>query len=225
MVKVYAVNISGIVVDPEWFRLVSEHKRQRLCTISDPQTLTQTLLGDLLIRFLAVKYLGVSNQNLLFSTTEFGKPYLVTGNQPFHFNLSHSGHWIVCAIDRNPVGIDVQLKEPVDIDLVKNILSPLACRHYLALLPEQQLDYFYDLWTLHEGYIKLTGEGLADPIAAPIDQLQNQAVFYRKYELESAYCLAACSFSNQFEPALFHIEGKSLVGELAKSFHTQILVQ
>lgn len=216
MVKVYAVNISGIVVDPEWFRLVSEHKRQRLCTISNPQTLTQTLLGDLLIRFLAVTYLGVSNQNLLFSTTEFGKPYLVTGNQPFHFNLSHSGHWIVCAIDQNPVGTDVQLKEPVDLDLVNNILSPPAYRHYLDLLPEQQLDYFYDLWTMNESCLKLTGHGLSNPIAAPLDQVQNQSMVYQKYKLESAYSLTVCSFFNQFDSALFYIEGKSLAGQLVK---------
>lgn len=218
MVKVYAVNIRGIVINPEWLSFVSDHKRQRLYGIRDPQSLAQTLTGDLLIRFLAIQYLGVNNQNLLFQTTEFGKPYLVTSNQPFHFNLSHSGHWVICAVDQSPVGIDVQLMESIDLNLAKNVLTPQDYRHYLKLSPEQRLDYFYDLWTLRESLLKLTGQSLSNPVSMQIDPLEKQSVYYQRYQFEPEYCLAACALSNQFEPALFYINIISIVRELSKVF-------
>lgn len=212
MVKVYAVNIKDIIVDPEWVRFVSEHMRQRLCGIRHPQTLIQTLIGDLLIRFLAIQYLGVNNRDILFETNEFGKPYLAASNKPFHFNLSHSGQWVVCAVDQNPVGIDAQLMEPIDLDLVKNVLSPQMFRHYMNLTPEQQLDYFYDFWTLHESYLKLTGQGLSDLVAVPTDQFEKQ--YYQRYELELGYRLAACSFSDQFESSLSYVYVSAIIPEL-----------
>lgn len=212
MVKVYAVDIRDIVIDSEWLKFVSDHTRQRLRSIRHPQNMSQTLIGDLLIRSLAVQYLGVNNQNLLFETTELGKPYLVTSNQPFHFNLSHSGQWVVCAVDQNPVGIDVQMMETIDLDLVKNVLSPQMYRHYVNLTPEQQLDYFYNFWTLHESYLKLTGQGLSDLVAMPADQFEKQ--YYQRYELEPGYRLAACSFSNQFESGLVYVDAFSIIRKL-----------
>jgi 4'-phosphopantetheinyl transferase len=218
MVRVYAVNIRDIVVNPEWLRFVSDHKHQRLYGIRDPKSLVQNLTGDLLVRFLAIQYLGVSNQHLLFQTTEFGKPYLVTSTRPFHFNLSHSGHWVICAVDQSPVGIDVQLMEPIDLNLVKSVLAPKDYRHYLNLPPQQRLDYFYDLWTMSESLLKLSGQGLSDvPVVMQIDQLKKQSAYYQRYELEPEYRLAACTLSNHFEPSLFHVNLISIVQELYKS--------
>jgi len=217
MVKVYAVDIRDIDFAPQWLKFVSGHKRQRFYGMRDSQSMNPTLIGDLLIRFLAIQYLGVSNQNLLFKTTEFGKPYLAESNQPFHFNLSHSGHWVVCAIDQSPVGIDVQLMEPIDFNLAKNVLPLPAYRHYLNLPPAQQLGYFYDLWTRRESMLKLTGQGLSDPMADPIDQLEKQSMYFKYYKLEPEYRLAACALSNQFESALLHVDVIGMVRDLSKS--------
>lgn len=220
MVRVYAVNIRGIVVNPEWMRFVSDHKRQCLYRMRDPQSMVQTLTGDLLVRFLAIQYLGVSNQNLLFQTTEFGKPYLATSNQPFYFSLSHSGHWVVCAIDQNPVGVDAQLMESIDTNLAKSVLSPQAYLDYLNLSPQQRLDYFYNLWTMRESSLKLTGQGLSDAsVIKPIDQVENKSMYYWYYELEPDYRMTACTLSNHFDPALFHVNLMSIVQELYKSHH------
>jgi 4'-phosphopantetheinyl transferase len=215
MVKVYAVDIRDIVIDLEWLKFVSDYKRQRLRSIRHPQTMSQILIGDLLIRSLAVQYLGVNNQSLLFETNEFGKPYLVTSNQPFCFNLSHSGHWVVCAVDQNPVGIDVQLMEPIDLNLVKNVLSPQGFNYYLNLAFEQRLEYFYDFWTSHESYLKLTGQDLSNLVTISTDQFEKR--YYKRYELEPEYRLAVCSDSNQFESDLFCVDIIDIVGDLQKS--------
>jgi 4'-phosphopantetheinyl transferase len=215
MVKVYATNIKDIVIDPEWLRFVSDNMRQRLGKIRHFQTYAQTLIGDLLIRYLAIQYARVDNQDLLFATTESGKPYLANANQPFHFNLSHSGHWVVCAVDKGPVGIDVQLMEPIDPDLAKSVLSPQAFQQYQHISPDERIDYFYGFWTLHESYLKLTGQGLSDSAIMLKDQFEKR--IYRRYYLEPEYRLAACSYENQFESDLYFINVMELILRLSMS--------
>lgn len=217
MVKVYTADINGIAIEPEWLKLVSEPKRQRLYGIRHTRSMALTLCGDLLVRFLAMQSLGISNRDLLFQATATGKPCLLNSPQPFCFNLSHSGHWVTCAIDQDPVGIDVQFMEPVSLELAENVLPISSYRFYLHLSPQQQRDYFYDLWTRHESSRKLTGQGLSDPIAAPLDQFEKQPLCYRRYDFDPEYCLMVCALSNHFTPALFHIDVNDMVKKLSAS--------
>src|SRR5690606_20222165 len=55
----------------------------------------QSLLGELLIRYLLFKKLKLNNSMLVFSKTKYGKP-LLNSLKDFHFNISHSKDWIVC---------------------------------------------------------------------------------------------------------------------------------
>lgn len=202
MLQVYAVSIKGIVIDPEWLHYISEEKRQRMLGVRDPQYLAQVLAGDLLIRYLAVQHLNVSNSTLRFQYNEGGKPFLEAPDSDFHFNLAHSGEWVVCAVDKQPVGIDVQLMEPIDLNLAKNVLAPHAYRYYLSLPHEKRPDYFYDLWTLRESYLKLVGKGMseinsaAEFYSAQVDTPQaanHPKVYYQRHDLGTNYKVAACT--------------------------------
>lgn len=216
MVKVYAVHLQKVKIEPEWLTLVSAPKRRRLARIHDSLSLAQSLVGDLLVRFLAVQHLEVSNRNLLFKTTDLGKPYLANPSHSFHFNLSHSGHWVMCAVDQSPVGIDVQQMEPIDHNLARNILTPPAYRRYLELLPERRLEYFYDLWTLRESRQKLTGQGMTVPLDLPVNQHENVPLCYRRYEFDPAYRMAVCALSNELEPVLFFVDVVSMIQQLSE---------
>ena len=96
-----------------------------------------------------------------FEYSPFGKPKLK--NAPdFHFNLSHSGHWVVLAFASNPVGIDV---ERIQWDSGKEKLA----RHYFTT-DEQEFIFgqgepetaerFFEIWTSKESYLKYLGTGL-----------------------------------------------------------------
>lgn len=90
---------------------------------------------------------------------EHGKPY-VAGN-PWHFNISHSGEYLVIVFDTVPVGIDVQELKPVK-------RPELIAKHFAA--EEQEYiaaggeDALYRVWCRKEAYAKCTGRGLTDEI-------------------------------------------------------------
>jgi 4'-phosphopantetheinyl transferase len=41
----------------------------------------------------------------------------------FHFNISQSGNWVVCATDNHPVGIDIEQIQPIDFQIVNSYFS------------------------------------------------------------------------------------------------------
>jgi|GEM_PF-4995554 len=61
-----------------------------------------------------------------------GKPYL-SGSQHIHFNISHSGQWVVLMLSEYHVGVDIEQSCEI------NRLSSYTGR--------QKLSCFYDLWT------------------------------------------------------------------------------
>ena len=93
---------------------------------------------------------------------EHGKPYFEDAN--FHFNLSHSGEYVICAYGNDPLGIDIQkIKTSLPIN-TKKILSEEE-REYLYTLEEtNRILSFYRIWSQKECLIKLDGRGLRIPL-------------------------------------------------------------
>lgn len=118
---------------------------------------------------------------------EHGKPFF-TQEPGIHYNISHSGKYVVCIFAGQEIGIDVQehrsvnykkmLERMVPADMIREILD--------ADEPEQA---FFAQWVLREAYIKWTGEGLArDLRTIPMD-----SGYYTFLELEPGYSGAVWS--------------------------------
>lgn len=90
-----------------------------------------------------------------------GKPYF-PGHEELCFNLSHSGDLALCALDRAPVGVDIQVVRAWRPGLPSRVCAPKE----LAWL-ESQPDLwpaFTLLWALKESRAKESGRGLTGPI-------------------------------------------------------------
>lgn len=127
---------------------------------------------------------------------ENGKPYLL-GCPDFHFNLSHSGLWAVCAVADAPVGVDIQQERPVPSKLSRKFTSAEQ-RQLQAVSLEQHDQLLFDLWVEKESYIKCTGQGLLCPFrsfeaAAPAPGYSVQLVEFPA----GGYHLAVCVQSEE----------------------------
>jgi 4'-phosphopantetheinyl transferase len=92
-----------------------------------------------------------------------GKPFL-TGQPGIHFNLSHAGPWVACAVHDAPVGIDVEAAQAMDPLPAASIMAAGELSHFRQLPAQAGQDYFYRLWTLKESLVKALGVGLSlDP--------------------------------------------------------------
>lgn len=170
------------------FRLLNDRKR--------------ALLGAVLIRSLLCSRTGLKEEQLLLSRGAYGKPFL-KGAEDIHFNLAHSGKWVVCILGNSEAGIDVEKMEPIDIRLGKYFFSSLEYAALTELSRERQLNRFYELWTLKESYMKAIGKGLAIPLDSFSVVLEKEEIrleaaaggsfSFKQYRIEKGYKLAACS--------------------------------
>ncbi|MFS0655877.1 4'-phosphopantetheinyl transferase family protein [Bacillus sp. 179-C3.3 HS] len=164
----------------------------------------RTLLGEVLVRHIISDKYAMPIDQIAFETEENGKPF-VSQIDSFHFNLSHSGDWVVCAVDAAPVGIDIEEMKPIDLAIAKRFFSPDEYADLLSQPAEKQEAYFFQLWSMKEAFIKLTGKGLsydlssftarltADGQASLILPDHEAPCLIRTYSLDPAYQMAVCT--------------------------------
>ena len=86
------------------------------------EDLIRGLFAEILIRNIIIQQKLKNNFQFEFATNPYGKPYL-SDVENFYFNLSHSEDWVVCAMDSNHIGIDIEKEKSIDITLAKQFFT------------------------------------------------------------------------------------------------------
>ena len=121
------------------------------------------ILARAILRLLLARYLNRDAKQLIFEIGENKKPH-VKGDTSLHYNVSHSGNYILIAISDSEAGIDVEQPDPnmhyeeimhisynkPEADVVKASADPLQA--------------FYTLWTRKEALLKATAKGIDDAL-------------------------------------------------------------
>lgn len=109
---------------------------------------------------------GEGSWDFDIAVTEKGKPYFK--NLPLEFSLSNSGDMWACAISEKPCGIDLQIeKENARYnEIAKRFYKPIEFE-YVKRFGEQA---FFQIWTRHEAYGKMMGEGFWGDIPELVDE-------------------------------------------------------
>jgi 4'-phosphopantetheinyl transferase len=209
--KVIVVELAGPIHDDMYHSLlavVSECKREKILRMRKRMDRERTLIGDILVRYCVLKALNIPAECQQFGITGHGKPYLL--NHPeFHYNLSHSGRYVVIAVSSAPVGIDVEQISSLNLDIAQMCFSALEHSDLLSKPKELQINYFFDLWTIKESYLKLYGVGLSRPLKSfrvechhtEIDMFRisgDPNCRVKQYEVDPGYKLSVCSLGDEF---------------------------
>lgn len=146
---------------------------------------------------------GVTDiSNIIYN--ENGKPCFYN-NDSIHFNLSHSGKYVMCAISDKPVGCDVEKIESISLKVAEKFFSSKETADILSCKDiNQQKDLFFRYWTLKESYLKAIGKGLKialnefsikfDNSGISVEQNENNVRYYLKeFTFDSDYKFACCS--------------------------------
>lgn len=129
---------------------------------------------------------ALQSTNYTVGYGENGKPYL-TDVDDFHFNISHSGRWVVIAYGRSPVGVDVQEFRSRDLEGIARRFFTADEQAYVHTNPNG----FFRVWTGKESYIKYLGTGLKTPLNS-FSVLEDLGVNLFTVMLEDA-CLSLCT--------------------------------
>ena len=119
-----------------------------------------------LARTVLARYTGVHPKALRFVEDSHGRPAL-DPRTDLSFNLSNTEGLIACAVARGrQIGVDVECTDrpALTLDIAEHYFSKIEIAELRALPREQQLDRFFDYWTLKEAYIKARGLGLSIPL-------------------------------------------------------------
>lgn len=118
----------------------------------------QSAQAFLLLKRLLLEEYGISSIPE-FTYNEHGKPYFSTLGYVY-FNMSHCSNAVICVVDKNPVGVDIERVGRFSESLARHVLND---EEYLTVMKSPSPDVaFIRLWTQKESLVKLTGEGIHD---------------------------------------------------------------
>ncbi len=179
----------------------------------------RSLFGELLLRHVLGQRLGIDGKAIVFSKSKNGKPYLRASG--IHFNLSHSGEYVAVALSDHDTGIDVEQIRPVNYRIAERFFSPEEVTALNSKSGSSKLEYFFDLWTLKESYLKMIGTGLTRSLSSFTVEFVNGGfrmteksgsrkaeIFFKQYSIDDAYKLSVCSYNRSFSDEVVWIEAK-----------------
>ena len=145
----------------DWYAMADAERRKKCDACRAPEDRLRSVAGDHLARALLAELCGVEENAVRFARTEDGKPY--AAGLKAHFNISHSGHFVVCAVSERNVGIDIEQMRPVREKLVRRVCTDSEFAWYLEAKDDgEAVCRFFQIWTSKEAYFKWLGTGITD---------------------------------------------------------------
>ncbi|XRJ97800.1 4'-phosphopantetheinyl transferase family protein [Latilactobacillus sakei] len=134
----------------------------------------RSLLSRKLAEHAVCNFANVQESSLSFGNDHNGKPVLLS--HPYiHFNLSHCGDWIVCAVDERPVGVDIEKIVSWNLDTLEIFCDSSEVNNLIT--NQYQNQRYFQYWTIKEAMLKKVGVGLLnDPREVFVSFLDNHQV-------------------------------------------------
>lgn len=133
--------------------LLPKQEAERILQLKNEKQRCLSLAGKLLLQKV-LQERGYSLADCIVQKN--GKPEL-KGTEDFHFNLSHSGEYVLLATSSLPIGADIErIRERLPKGLVR-ILSKEEEEILESLPKQEQPALFFRFWTRKESFVKAIG--------------------------------------------------------------------
>lgn len=169
MVKLYALNVKenyDFIKSEAAAAIVSNKRLEWSRKFRNESDFLLSMGGELLARALIREKLGIQNEDIKFSKTPYGKPFLA-GRENFCFNVSHSGDMVLCALADNEIGCDCELISAGNkIEEIKIVYTDKEYKTIQSLHGGDKILFCHKIWALKESYLKCAGIGLSEEPAA-----------------------------------------------------------
>ena len=144
------------------FDEASLERKERATKFLRREDACRTIVADCLIRYVVKRVTGFETGELSLGRNEYGKPMI--HNLDIHFNISHSGEWVICAVDKSEIGVDIESYRPIETKIADRFFSEKELL-FINRCKEEDYRYevFFKIWTLKESYIKAIGKGFSCP--------------------------------------------------------------
>ncbi|MEH7856414.1 4'-phosphopantetheinyl transferase superfamily protein, partial [Bacillus thuringiensis] len=120
-----------------------------------------------------------------------------------------SGEWVICTTANFNVGIDIEKVSEIEVlKLAKEFFSADEFYDISNMNSDEQINCFFDLWTLKESYIKTIGKGLYTPLNSFSIKKESRTLisyknipknfYFKQYNIDPNYKLSACATRDEF---------------------------
>jgi len=184
----YSTNIARLyaLLQPE-----EQQRADRYRQVSDRQ---RHIAGRGLLRILMGLYLSQPPAGVVIDVGPNQKPEL-TNHPDWHINVAHAGNWVLIAVGRVPVGIDVEEYKP---DFPVASLLPVTfglTEQQHILESDDAVALFYRFWTRKEALLKTTGLGVGADLPAVPCMDGNHQLSAKNIGATKAGCWTVLGFS------------------------------
>ncbi len=143
-----------------------------------------------------------------FAKGEHGKPYII--GHPIHYNISHSGQYVVLVVAESEVGVDVQEKKGRRLSaMAKRFFSEEEKQAVLECdCAKAHSDLFFHIWCRKEAYGKYLGLGLLGEVLKTNILEGVEGCYFQEYnELEGYQISICCGKEENIEEVIRVFEG------------------
>ena len=198
--KLYLANIREL--EPWHEKLAPKDRVEKANRYRLPDDKKRCIAGGILLN----KFLDGAE----ISENEFGKPISSDGRG---FNLSHSGDWVLLALDSDEIGCDI---EKVKFAKYEDMGKIVFCENEMQLLKNapDKAGAFFELWTRKEALLKCMGKGFhrgAKSVDVSSDCFDDSGKkYYMKTFGFSDYTISVCSVNNEFARYIEFVDFKKM---------------
>ena len=167
--KLYQYDIRNLSQEEyiKWYSLMSKEKKVRVDRFRFEDDKKRTVIGEMLARQAISAWCNIAVENIVFNKNEYGKPFVK--DLAVEFNISHSEDMVVCIVDKDPIGIDIEKIRPIDLSVARRICNDDELLYLFNHTPTEDdfsytedialLTRFFEIWTKKEAIVKFLGCG------------------------------------------------------------------
>lgn len=231
--KIYAAKVCEIPIRlyEQLPDLLDSKRLEKISSLKHDKERLRSIYAGLLLRcaFLREGYDEDLWRHVEIMTGSYGKPYILNCKD-FFYSLSHSGEWVMCAVDDEETGADIQEIRESKMAVAKRFYSDEEYNRLLTYESDKdrQTTELYRMWTAKESCVKLTGRGIGAGISGYItdntythiiDTQTCSQFSIRLYENIGGYIICVCSRRGSFPKGIiitdvvgnaFNMEGKEI---------------
>ena len=164
LIRIYSADLDQVDLNQS-AEILSADELARANRLQDTKIRDRWIAGRILLRKLLAELLKCDAASIHFTYGEDGKPRLAASNE-LSFNISHSGSQAVFAFSHVlELGIDIEEMHPLSaMDRVMQLVfSESEIESVRCLSGGNEIQAFFQIWTLKEAFLKAIGSGFRTP--------------------------------------------------------------
>ena len=177
---------------------ISKKRREKIEKYYHADDKKRSICTELLLKYCVQKRFG-NGKEIVLTYNQYGKP-LCCLPKDFHFNISHSGKWVVIAAGNCNVGIDV---EEIRRDKCEDVIDCFSVSENLYVNCEdlvEQKKRFIHIWSMKESFVKYLGTGLktnfnsfcVDPYSGKVHYITEVQPVIKSWLFDKDYYMSLC---------------------------------